>query len=1029
MRVSYWHRDYRKHFERKLSSSGLSSESLHTMYTVELFITGCRLIDPNMPIAEASCLMAGYDIPVLPQEANIDIVHRIRVLFRDLRSKRLWNQMFRMYRLLPSEYCLYEQTNGNWYRRVPSLFSDRQLWYEQLLQMPIENVVRDYKFASVGPFRYESKSPNTDPILYEGQIPYVPNPLPQFSRYREKNIFQLEISDGLLHPSAAIKEAAASSEWKDRDGQAIWLKPLQDQSAKVLTYKGTQHIIGGLGAGKSTFMVAETVRLAQQGAKIGFIEGSVPQVLNRVKELRQLGVNAIPIIGKTSRTKHRDDYLAAKQHEIYDVADWSHNEHRELQHLSDHCLIRSLANDRDLSTDYPCRRIQQLPNTTTCLCPFASQCGVYQDYAKLIDAQVWVTTSASVLQSKLPGMIDPYERTIYEAMYDLLDIIFIDEADAVQKQFDDAFLEEHALFGTSEHFFEKLLVETTLKTAGQYGNSEDTIVQQWIDGLHRLYKTIRGGVYRKLLRYPEFASSLDRRLVQLSTESFRISRAFTRTDEAQQSFEDRLRLFTENPLQDELYDEVIKLLTAESVEERRTILRRVVVNLGGSEEPRGSYRYPYDWLEFYLYLSVVDYDLAELKELYPFIRTKIGLFSEVNIFQSNQRGFIPFLKEAMTGRLTGYIYEVMRDGVPGTFKTVHYSGIGRLLLKDWNQIFKSSDDHQGPAIVLLSGTSFAPGSPHYDVNVEPTWLIESSWAPPKIYQQFYPLFESGSADPIVVSGLRDEFRSANLRRMTTLLLPKIEQELAEWKAGGTKRRVLLIVNSYNDVEEVSEAIKLKVAWVGRFRKLSRNAESFDESVFMRAELERFVHESADLLIAPLLAISRGYNILDEEKGSLFGSVFFLVRPYPIPNDMAYLIQLLHSRLPVMFEQIQHENLHYQRGVTLIRRESNKLFHRLYRKPDYWASLEPEERQTFAWFTFVPIWQTIGRLLRKGTSARVFYCDSKFDAQPMNVKMGESMLDYWQKIMGDHESNFAFRSLYGPYIESIREMMKEEDNES
>lgn len=77
---------------------------------------------------------------------------------------------------------------------------------------------------------------------------------------------------------------------------------------------------------------------------------------------------------------------------------------------------------------------------------------MYHDYAKLIDAQIWVTTSASILQSKLPEMLDPYERTIYEAMYDLLDIIFIDEADAVQKQFDDAFLEEHALFGTSQHF-------------------------------------------------------------------------------------------------------------------------------------------------------------------------------------------------------------------------------------------------------------------------------------------------------------------------------------------------------------------------------------------------------------------------------------------------------------------------------------------------------------------------------------------------------------------------------------------------
>lgn len=89
--------------------------------------------------------------------------------------------------------------------------------------------------------------------------------------------------------------------------------------------------------------------------------------------------------------------------------------------------------------------------------PYAASCGIYRDFATLINAEVWVTTSASILKTKLPIMLDPYERTIYEAMYDLLDIIFVDEADAVQKQYDDAFVSEIALFGNSQHLFEKKL--------------------------------------------------------------------------------------------------------------------------------------------------------------------------------------------------------------------------------------------------------------------------------------------------------------------------------------------------------------------------------------------------------------------------------------------------------------------------------------------------------------------------------------------------------------------------------------------
>ncbi|QSF46191.1 pPIWI_RE_Z domain-containing protein [Paenibacillus tianjinensis] len=1026
MRISYRTPENRRYFEQKFSGTNLSKDKLQTMYTVELFITGCMLVDPNMPVMEAPSIMAGHDVPVIPGNANLDIVHRLRVLFREMRSKRVWSQMFRMYAQLPTGYCLYQFKDREWQKKDPILFSNRKSWYEDILSAPAKNVAKKYEFASEGTFEYESKQ-SVDSI--KGNIPYIPNPIPLFPHYRVKGNFQLELSDGVYHPSSGMKETAASSEWRNREGQTIRFRPVQNPLDKVFTYKGVQHIIGGLGAGKSTFMVAETVRLAQQGARIGIIEGSVPQVLNRVKELRQLGINATPIIGKTNRAKHRDDYLAAKQHDIYDISDWSLDTNLELAHLSDQCLIRVLANDEDLSTDYPCRNINQPTQATACLCPFASQCGVYQDYAKLIDAQVWITTSASILQSKVPAMIDPYERTIYEAMYDLLDVIFIDEVDAVQKQFDDAFLEEHALFGTSEHFFEKLLVETTLMTAGKYINSEDIIVQQWIDGLHRLHKMIRDGVYRKLLRSPEFAISLRHRLIQLFTESYRISRAFTSNEEATEIFENKLQRFTENPLDHEIYPEVANLFGAESLEDRKVILKRIVVKLGGEEKPRGSYRYPYDWLEFYLYLSNVDYELEILKDLYPFIRTKLRMFSEINVFQSNQRGFIPFLKEAMTGRLTGYMYEVKREGVPGTFKAVHYSGVGRLLLQDWNSAFEHSDSHQGPAIVLMSGTSYAPGSPHYDVDIKPTWLLESNWEPPKIHQQYYPLFESGSGIPISVSGQDEERRSGSLKRMTTLLLHKFENELAEWRKVQTNRRILIIVNSYADVEDVAAVLKMNPVWRERFRQLSRGTDEIDESKFMRSELERFYHEPADILIAPLLAISRGYNILDEEKGSLFGSVFFLVRPYPVPNDMAYTIQLLHARLPSMLNQIEREKIHYLKAVTLIRRESNKLFHRIYRKQDYWSSLTSKERRTIAWFTFVPIWQTIGRMLRKGTSARVFYCDSKFAAQPLNVDGNESMLDYWHNIMNSNESNSAFRSLYGPFIDSIQMMMKEEEDES
>ncbi|AWI11688.1 MAG: hypothetical protein WAW77_11395 [Caldibacillus thermoamylovorans] len=60
-------------------------------------------------------------------------------------------------------------------------------------------------------------------------------------------------------------------------------------------------------------------------------------------------------------------------------------------------------------------------------------------------------------------------------------------------------------------------------------------------------------------------------------------------------------------------------------------------------------------------------------------------------------------------------------------------------------------------------------------------------------------------------------------------------------------------------------------------------------------MEHFAETEADILVAPILAISRGYNILDiNGNGALFGSAFFLVRPYPVPNNLGYYVQILHG---------------------------------------------------------------------------------------------------------------------------------------
>ncbi|MNP72213.1 hypothetical protein D3C76_1687160 [compost metagenome] len=78
----------------------------------------------------------------------------------------------------------------------------------------------------------------------------------------------------------------------------------------------------------------------------------------------------------------------------------------------------------------------------------------------------------------------------------------------------------------------------------------------------------------------------------------------------------------------------------------------------------------------------------------------------------------------------------------------------------------------------------------------------------------------------------------------------------------------------------------------------------------------------------------------------------------------------------------------------------------------------------AWFTFIPIWQMIGRLLRGGKDARVFYCDSKFHAKPAGNPEGMSMLDSWAAVMQKHKRDPLFDSLYGTFIQGVNNMIRE-----
>jgi hypothetical protein len=561
------------------------------------------------------------------------------------------------------------------------------------------------------------------------------------------------------------------------------------------------------------------------------------------------------------------------------------------------------------------------------------------------------------------------------------------------------------------------------KTLGEYALfSGDYDVDSWNHYMSLMERVTRAGIYDKLIKTPRLQQYIRRVMIRITTLTYKVSHACSTDDQHQEEVFQSLSRYMENPLDLPFASYVNRLMDARSHSEKRKILDAVLAEINGAFRHGIDNDLWYDILEFYLYLVRADYCIREIKNLYPIIKAKLQLTSDLYQQFTVNEDMRPFIKEAMTGALTGYSYDVREGDTIGTFKIVEYTGVGRLLLQDWHQIYDYSDAKKGPALVLLSGTSLAPGSAHYHIDIKPHWLLERSIVAPVIKQHYWPVFDEDPDEALSISGIRDQDqRDQNLRIMMARLLTKVEHELREWQHQGTPRRILIIVNSYDDVETIGEVLQRESRWKGRYKLLNRHINTVDETMYSRSNIESFHMEEAELLIAPLMSINRGYNILDKQQGSLFGSVFFLIRPYPVPHDMGYLVQMIHAKHTGFFEEIRTEQLSYAKALNALRLKSNKHFHYLYERPDYWKHLSEKEREMVAWYTFVPIWQTIGRLIRNGSPARVFYCDAKFIKAPKNEATDQSMIGYWKKIMMKNSDKKEFVSLYTAFIESIQDI--------
>ncbi|MEH2073574.1 MAG: hypothetical protein V7K57_04165 [Nostoc sp.] len=270
-----------------------------------------------------------------------------------------------------------------------------------------------------------------------------------------------------------------------------------------------------------------------------------------------------------------------------------------------------------------------------------------------------------------------------------------------------------------------------------------------------------------------------------------------------------------------------------------------------------------------------------------------------------------------TGRQFGTYYSRGNDddkkakkGSNNALTLFAYTNIGRCYILNFHRLFTDFNGQRGPNVLALSGTSYLPDSTSFHVGKPQGVLMPEQGARDAIAQshfKFLPQFNQKNK-PLRISGSPERQKMGLFQEIARSLVGSngtghLEQELRELKRLGEndlsnhwsdRARLLLLVNSYdqarwaaNEIRNCSSSMqdlvyhlvpdKIDVYSDDELGELVRPP---DKGALNRADIETFGQTKGEILVAPMNAIGRGFNILNANGKAAFGSVYFLTRPYP-----------------------------------------------------------------------------------------------------------------------------------------------------
>ncbi|WP_084965476.1 hypothetical protein [Thermoactinospora rubra] len=429
-------------------------------------------------------------------------------------------------------------------------------------------------------------------------------------------------------------------------------------------------------------------------------------------------------------------------------------------------------------------------------------------------------------------------------------------------------------------------------------------------------------------------------------------------------------------------------------------------------------------LEFMLVLSALHQRLDRLTFLWPQVEAALRLDTSGNeLARRPPLDYAPVIPESPMGNVLGFQYlpderERDEDGRhSGTLRFFRCAGVGRELLLSLHKLGADPGAGRlGPHVVLMSGTSWAGASTRAHVLAPVGAVLKPSKRSMEAVERsrFATRFlYDEEQQPLRLSGVDPKVRPAAARTLALRLgspgrggsASPLEQELALVE-DDNRRRAILLVGSYKEAATVANTLHGLERWKGRVRVLAADDADLDHAVrgvgtleadqaafLRRGDLAMFAEDwDAELLVAPLMAVERGHNILNAQRNAAFGTALFLARPHPRPDDLALAVFAVndwacrfvhgcgrqdHREGPATFAELVAEASGLDRAGLDFRHEARQEWRRLLSRRYVYSRLSQWEKKAFAWDQLVTMWQVIGRLVRGGVPARVVFVDASF----------------------------------------------------